>query len=179
VSNRIDARLAFAILGRMTYRIVVTVCAIAIALVFAVNCSSNKKTVDAPPGGSGTDAAIDSPGSGTPDAAIDARGAGSGLTCGSATCATGDVCCVGSAGASSCIGSGSSCTGFTFVCDGPGDCGSGQDCCFSVAAGGTSCETGGTCAIKACNGSADCSAPAGMCCPIGSAGFSACFAHCP
>ena len=163
----------------MAYRISVTVCAIALALVFAVNCGSSKKTIDAPPGGGGTDAAIDSPGgSGTPDAAIDARGAGSGLTCGSATCNTGDVCCAGSGG-QMCIGSGSSCQGLTFACDGPGDCGSGQDCCYSAQAMGTTCETAGTCSIKACNGSADCMAPMGMCCAIGSSGFSACFAHCP
>jgi hypothetical protein len=162
----------------MAYRLFVTVCAIALALVFAVNCGNNKKTIDAPPSG-GSDAGIDSPrGSGTPDAAIDARGGGSGLTCGSATCPAGDTCCVGS-GSSSCIGSGTTCTGLTFACDGPGDCGSGQDCCYTPQTMGTTCETGNTCAIKACNGSADCGAPQSLCCPLGSSGFSACFAHCP
>jgi hypothetical protein len=162
----------------MVYRISVTVVAIALALVFAVNCGSSKKTIDAPPGGGSVDA------SNRIDAAIDAPGGGTvGVPCGSASCTGGDVCCVGSGGSRTCVGSGSGmCMGASFACDGASDCSNGDVCCFTGGTGGgfgTQCEAGSACRFQACNGSAECmTGSATMCCPLGSSGLSACRARC-
>lgn len=161
----------------MTYRSVICLAAGALALAFA--CGNDKKATDAAIGG-------DSPGAGTDSAVLDSPGSGSGSgsnmvgpSCGSASCTSGDVCCVGS-GAQTCAASCGSGT-LSFACDGPSDCGSGQACCYTAGSGGgTECVAGSSCGLRACNGSADCTeGNATNCCAFGSSSYSYCAVHCP
>jgi hypothetical protein len=90
----------------------------------------------------------------------DCPNTGPGVVCGSTTCPSPQICCVG-AGGSTCTAA-NACSGTPVRCDGPEDCSSGT-CCGSLTAG-SSCVTGTTCAngqYALCHVDGDC--PSGTC----------------
>lgn len=99
--------------------------------------ASDGALVDALPGDGGTT---------SPDA-------GTGVTCGTMTCGTGQVCCV-TLGGSTCVATGT-CTGQPIACDGPEDCTTaGEVCCAGL--GGVACAAQATCTSQVCRVDGDC-----------------------
>jgi hypothetical protein len=141
------------------------------------------KSVDAPPPGDGraADSSSSTDSSVAGDAMRDApNGATVGTTCGSATCNTTQVCCVGAGGQSSCVAPGS-CQGVSFACDGPEDCSNNDVCCYSASGsggGGATCEAANACQTTACHTDADCGGQTPSCCPLAQTGYMLCEAHC-
>jgi hypothetical protein len=89
-----------------------------------------------------------------------------GVPCGSATCYSPQVCCVG-ATSSSCTAANSCTAGLPVRCDGPEDCGGGTPVCCGQLSSGTSCVATGSCSSGmsggvVCHVTADC--PSGQTC---------------
>jgi hypothetical protein len=93
-----------------------------------------------------------------------------GVVCGTDTCATPDVCCVGAGPAASVCRA--ACPQ-GFACDGPEDC-PGQVCC-EVMGGGSECKAAAQCAQpKICHTTADCGTGGGKCCDLGQTQYKFC-----
>lgn len=79
------------------------------------------------------------------------------------------ACCM-TPGADTCIAAGGMCEGAPLACDGPEDCGAGQDCCWFEGQGAR-CTSANQCGFTGaqsepmCHVDADCSEPFPNCCP--------------
>jgi len=97
-----------------------------------------------------------------------------GITCGTARCAQGQVCCIDCDGRGTCGPPGFACTGTACAADGgAGDsgviscggstCAAGTPCCLDCAGRGACVQPGGACTDRACAG--DCGKEGAPCCP--------------
>lgn len=111
-------------------------------------------------------------------------GAAVGVMCGTAMCASTEVCCItrGAGGmmvSADCTAP-TACTGASVSCDGPEDCASGEACCGSGGPGGmgtAACTPDAMCGfIRLCHVTSDCPNPGDMCCPF--MGASVCSPRC-